>query len=235
MRSVRGQTAPFLTNSGYISGFTLVARARGADPYDDDVAADDVAADAATPSRMEYHTLLHFSREYWAFPFHEFCWKLLLSRLGRRHGSPVMRTETVATYLFGLFHALPWADSGAFIPDHRYHGAMDLRHNAINRRLLLADPARQVSIELGPDIRPLEQKDTAPARGAHSSDIFSCLPTELIHQLLGCLSSEDVCNARLSSRSIAAVSAEDGLPPSFWASRFDHDMEMEFANIYLPA
>ena len=226
MRTAPGRAAPFLTGSGYIHGFNLIADASGASPHDQ-------AAAAAAGPPMHNHTLCHFSREYWAFPFHEFCWQLLLSRIGR-HGSPVMRIETVAASLFGLFHALPFIDSGSLIPDHRYHGTIDLRYDADNRPLLLADPSRQLSMDAGPDIRPPEQKDITPARLAHSSDIFSRLPTELIHQILGCLSSQDVCNVRFSSRSIAAVSGECGLPRSFWASRFDDDMEMGFAYIYVP-
>ncbi|KAH8648593.1 hypothetical protein BX600DRAFT_502978 [Xylariales sp. PMI_506] len=175
------------------------------------------ACRAQTPIEMLSwkRTLWVAPAEYWAYPFHEFCWRTLLCRL------PGASDISVAQHLFGVLNALPCVTSGAIIPHHRYYGAIDVRNR--NKRLLLADPTQQLSTEISPTASGL-QSIRIPR---YSPGLFSRLPPEIIHRILVLLPSIDVCHARLSSREIAAVSSD--LPPSFWESRFDPDREMGFA------
>lgn len=207
-----------MTGLGYVHGFTLFAGEDSADTYQG----------ATDDEPLEKHVLLHSSREYWAFPFHDFCWQLLLLRLGCD-----ARPEEVAVLLFGVLNGLPRVKSGASIPEHRYHGAIDLRWDRNGRGLLSADPKQDLPVGTGPGV-PLAQNDQVHALERPFDEVFVHLPTEILHKILCHLPSRDVCNLRLSSRSIAAVSSEHGLPPSFWASRFAPDADMGFALAHVP-
>ena len=48
------------------------------------------------------------------------------------------------------------------------------------------------------------------------------------------LSSEDVCNIRLTCKRWAQIAHPKHLPQSFWASRFSTDKEMSFYSMYVP-
>jgi hypothetical protein len=99
---------------------------------------------------------------------------------------------------------------------------------------LCADPTQDLSIDIRLYIHPPEQKERAQLLQGFDSGAFSCLPTEIIHRILSYLASRDVCSLRLASRSIAVVSDQDKLPPSFWASRFARGQEMSFVFAHLP-
>ncbi|KAF2435052.1 hypothetical protein EJ08DRAFT_656697 [Tothia fuscella] len=60
------------------------------------------------------------------------------------------------------------------------------------------------------------------------SDIFAQIPHEIILLILTFLPSKDVCELRLSSRPVAAITGREQLPQSFWMSRFGRCFEMGF-------
>ncbi|KAK0724397.1 hypothetical protein B0H67DRAFT_567835 [Lasiosphaeris hirsuta] len=90
-----------------------------------------------------------------------------------------------------------------------------------------AEPGEQQPGVLAADIEA-EMTDDISECTPPSQDVFSILPAEMNIALLSFLSTADICNFRLASRTIAELSDPDELPPAFWASRFQHDHEMSF-------
>lgn len=189
--------------------------------------------------QLEIYTLLPWAWERVIYPFHDACWRLLLSRMNLKDQyNPNQLSEN----LLNIFHCTPKNRYKALDPDHDYEGAKqvqeplrDLIQRPIqDRTFLMADPLQPFPLnatvvfthcingtpsDLGPTIGiSREQKNP--------SDVFARLPAEIVTLILLQLSSGTVCNLRLSSRSVAAISGPDQLPGYFWESRFGHDQEM---------
>ncbi|KFZ11027.1 hypothetical protein V502_07795 [Pseudogymnoascus sp. VKM F-4520 (FW-2644)] len=61
----------------------------------------------------------------------------------------------------------------------------------------------------------------APPKVSNSTDCFQLFPTEIIYNILICLPSKDVLNAKLASATFASLP----LTKTFWASRFQRGFE----------
>jgi len=210
-----------MTGLGYCDGFDLVAPSSSLAAYTDHGA------------RTDSHALYFYSREYLAFPLHEFCWRLLLCRLNIEVATSSSCAQAiVARMLFDLLYCMHWGLPGCLLPERRYYGAADARNSISDQPKLLADPEQ---LAPNPNDLALPDPPEQPPRTTTrencdlARDCFYRLPLEIVCAILTFLPSRDVCSARLASRKVAAVSDESGLPEVFWASRFDLDREMGFA------
>ncbi|CAG9994602.1 unnamed protein product [Clonostachys byssicola] len=161
------------------------------------------------------------------FPFHEFCWQMLLTKLGL--GEHKAGWKQVGAWLFHVLNSVSWLQTGDLMPENRYHGTINLRqvHAADTLQmpaLLLADPSRH-GLEVATS--SLEFRDHSLIQPAtQQSDRFTRLPLEVILEICTLLPSKDVGSARLSSRHLAVVCHVNSLPEPFWASRFWPEREM---------
>lgn len=161
------------------------------------------------------------------YALHEFCWHLLLERIGV---SP-RDSRSVAAWLFHVLAALPYSRAGGLITRDGYSGgsvdSAEIRH---------ADPSVHIFSGLIDDTvlpdeikapKSLFKSRQQPAVG----DPFSRLPLEIMHDVFDFLSSVDLCAARLASRSFADCAAPAALPQRFWSGRFAPDKEMGFIDL----
>lgn len=193
-----------------------------------------VASDITTSSYLDLETRdeLRDQDLHNAYPFHNLCWVMLLTRLGRT----VTSTEdavVIASWLFRIFHCLPRAEGGGLLTEHRYHGVLRLRDiERYSVRVPFADATEEPPVF---DDEPAVGQPTSSALDRVSSqDAFSKFPSNVLHTILSSLSTKDVCHSRLASRVIAVASGEDDLPQTFWASRFNTDREMGFVFAHQP-
>ncbi|VUC31855.1 unnamed protein product [Clonostachys rosea] len=170
------------------------------------------------------------------FAFHEFCWQLLLTRIGAADSQHDW--ELVGAWLFHVLNSLSWAETGDLIPKHRYYGAIKLRQAIVSPgrpNMLLADPSQHVPVTTthnGPQtatpVPTFRQRSLIRPPVVREDDPFTRLPMEVISNIFIFLPSKDVCAARLASRHLAVVCYMNSLPQCFWASRFSPDREMGF-------
>ena len=173
-----------------------------------------------------------------AYPFHDLCWVMLLTRLGRTVDTPEVAV-VIAAWLFQIFHCLPRAEGGGLLTEHRYHGVLRLRDvERYSVRVPFADATEEPPVfddEASAVDCPVDPGLIVSLSDASSPDAFSKFPSSVLHTILSSLPSKDVCHARLASRVVAAVSREPDLSQIFWASRFNTDREMGFVFAHRPA
>ncbi|KAL1956055.1 hypothetical protein VTO42DRAFT_7650 [Malbranchea cinnamomea] len=176
------------------------------------------------------------------FPFHEACWQLLRAMMHPR--------EVPVESLYYIFYSLPinsrnWVDWG-----HSYGGLVSQRptdYYPWEQRRISGLVTRVLGMsKLSPlscstqdplDIPELRQAlegdwqgEVNEDEGAISyafwkqKDCFAELPVEICEEILIQLSSRDVVNLRMASRSFARIS----LSEYFWKSRFSPGFEREY-------
>ncbi|CAH0023530.1 unnamed protein product [Clonostachys rhizophaga] len=206
---------PVLTGLGYMTDINMVAPADCAISYketpDDELRGYDFRVLDGTTDRP--------------FTFHEFCWQLLLTKLGL--GEDKAGWKQVGTWLFHILNSVSWVETGNLMPENRYHGTIKLRQATAalgTPDLLLADPSKH-----GPEIATssLEfQHHSLIQPITQQSDPFTTLPLEVIFEIFILLPSKDVGSARLSSRHLAVACFMNNLPQRFWTSRFSPEREL---------
>lgn len=223
MGYVEKDKLPSPTGVGYIEKKRLVASAVTTSSY----------ADPETRHELRDQDLHN------AYPFHDLCWVMLLTRLGRTtsgNGDAIV----IASWLFQIFHCLPRAEGGGLLTEHRYHGVLRLQDvERYSVGVPLADATEEPPVfdeETSALGRPTDPGlDYGSSSNMSSCDVFSTFPPNIIFTILTSLSSKDVCHARLASRTVAMTSREHDLPQAFWASRFNTDREMGFVFAHQPA
>ncbi|KAI5467642.1 hypothetical protein BGZ63DRAFT_419335 [Mariannaea sp. PMI_226] len=189
------------------------------------------------------------SGTYWAFPFHNECWGILVAKLAASDYAGVLEPHdqlewnppaTLVKHLFDLLYCLPWERRIGSPFNHNFGGATKFRTRdffeapsnfpmdwdfLLSRpdltlvRLLRAPPAIRHRFGLQPTMR------------INPTDCFSNFPKEIRDLILGHLEIEDVCTARLASRAIAYNHHPAHLPRSYWAQRFWPNNEMGFFGV----
>lgn len=91
----------------------------------------------------------------------------------------------------------------------------------------ISDESGSIDYDMIADMPYISPTPRLPEHG--STDPFNKLPTEVIDVLLGWIKTDDIWELLKASRAIASRSSPDGLPRSFWYSRFSPDFEMGFA------
>ncbi|KAH8677345.1 hypothetical protein BX600DRAFT_123255 [Xylariales sp. PMI_506] len=220
----------FVTGVGYLNSYQEVIADR-----------DEALRYTSPEVQPEAHRLRYASRAYWAFPIHDACWLLLLSRVdpdGR------IGAGRIAQHLFSLLYNTPTDGSRTLRFNHNYRGAVVIQQESrrgypVNVGLqvalhLRADPSEEFDFD--PDIGPgagklvanMSALEIGNLNPGSAQDGFKELPSEIVLMILEGLPSSSVSNLRLASRYVAAVSHTPLLPQSFWASRFTRDNEMGF-------
>ena len=204
-----------------------------------------------------------FSSSSYAIATDDACWELLRDRVDPERREPA---SAVGRHLFALLYNTPTNGDGALRPGHDYGGAARFQRpsrfgyftevNGSDLRYLTGDPReplqhdehyvweaiQAVSAPFGlPDLdlsSPAAADSASPTSSSSSLiDIFRSLPNELIALILEQLASPDLCNLRLASRHVAALSGPNVLPQEFWASRFwpGREMGFVFAGPFFPS
>lgn len=232
VKTVAGRDSAHITGVGVCVDGTLRAEDDSSLPY----------WDAASPDSLPFHEI-NYDAQSWGFPTHDACWELLLTRLTSSLRLPeppdVCR---IVQILFELLQCLPVDRHSVSFPTHDFDGASHLWRSPkslpANWEFLAADPRPYCfapwprrpceSASLDPDV-------LVPARhSGHSRDCFSTLPPEVVQLVANWLSSVDLCNLRLASRSSALLTRPSLLPQSFWRTRFEADREMGFMGCLEP-
>ncbi|ETS79081.1 hypothetical protein PFICI_08934 [Pestalotiopsis fici W106-1] len=212
VRTKQGYQDPFITGSGFLN-------------YHNEVCADaDYHSDVARPGMLlEAHELEQRVRSYWTFPFHEFCWQLLLYRIRPAEGEEPEPSQ-VAHHLFAIFYNTPTDGSRRLLPGHDY--GLDFHHSRHPHRAL-SSPDEQFSKQLADSNHP-SYPALRPTDAVKMQDAFAILPNEIVMLILRHLASASVHNLRLASRSVAVASQPSLLGQAFWASRFEGEGELAF-------
>ena len=189
------------------------------------------------------------------YPFHEACWRMLVSRTVFRKMIAGDKTEprelvrALVHHLSSLFNAHQMDGYGLMQIDHTFGGASQFRRiiglTQYSRGLpehlgfLAEDPLSENPLTLAGRF-PNDQatKDwtmhwmsEASEKGSsfsYATDPFRLLPLDIIYELITSMASTDVCNLRLASRTVATLCTDRTLPQAFWKSRFTPGFEMEF-------
>jgi hypothetical protein len=227
VKSSDGGESVVLTGVGIVGDDSLLAHS------------DPTLSYTARPYGMDIHFLNYFIKT-WSLGFHDACWELFLAQLSTLVAPSLRESDRIGQHLFQILHCLPTDDHGHIIPTHEFGGAHQLRKSPTripsDWQYVLADP----TLEYFAPSRPSHQRPVAysllfrqQASLSKSQDLFSKLPQELVVLIIEELSSEDLCNLRIASKSLARVTFLDMLPQSFWQSRFLPDKEMGFLCVEL--
>ena len=189
------------------------------------------------------------------------CWEILRERVDPNARVPA---DTVGPHLFALLYNTPTGGTGELRPGHDYGGAAKFQRpsrfgyfnlvNASDLRYLTGDPREPLQYDehsvweaiqavSAPfnlpelDFSASQSNGDASGPGSPPQDVFRSLPNELAVLIFEQLASPDLCNLRLASRHVAALSGPNVLPQEFWASRFwpGHEMGFVFAGPPLPS
>ncbi|KFZ17463.1 hypothetical protein V501_01698 [Pseudogymnoascus sp. VKM F-4519 (FW-2642)] len=183
---------------------------------------------------------------FWGFPFHESCWVLL----GILHGPGdldiqalhgMCRSFPVVSCLLDFVH--DYEGTMQYYPDPKDHipgEECSVSRSYYKERYYPQDSKRdpmEYSDPLNiPSLHEIFQQTFKKAGGfskkndageaawtsdLNPTDCFQLFPTEIIYDILICLPSKDVLNAKLASATFAALP----LTNTFWASRFQRGSE----------
>jgi hypothetical protein len=148
----------------------------------------------------------HFA-DFWIFPFHEICWKLLQVYLGEE-ASP----HQVAYHLYNLLYCVTLNKRYILVPQHDYGGIPPIlrqpyryvlytMHTNQEYSALLEYPMGAFSQEslsrTGHSIIPEFQYGQAGSRLSEKSSPFGALPAEITMEIIVLLSTADLCTRRL--------------------------------------
>lgn len=155
---------------------------------------------------------LNYNMDTWTFAFHNACWKLLLDQLSTLEVSPLRESDQIGQHLFNFLHCLPSDRHTVSFPAHDFGGARQFWTSptriADSWTFLLAEPniscfapsqrIHQPSAVYSPWVSQF-------AALVESQDPFVRQPQEVMFMVVDEVSSLDLCNLRLVSRSIASV------------------------------
>ena len=239
VRKRNGQeSTPFLTGIGDATRRFGDPRFRA--PSDPDLRFDDALYVFTSADEFRAFIADRFER-YPGFPFHEACWKLLKAMM-HPQDVPIELLYYIC-YSFPIRHE-HWLDWG-----HTYGGLVTQKpadhypwerlriYQLITRVLGMSilsplhsskhDPYEIPELKQVLECLPVEDAvsvGTISAIFRGQKDCFSRLPVEICEEILMPLSSRDVVNLRMASRSFARIT----LSQSFWKSRFGAGFEREY-------
>ena len=182
--------------------------------------ADDFRSPETVPTQEQ-----PFDRPY---VFHAMCWDMLVTNLGCADGS--QEAMAVLYWLFHIFNCMPKTKTGELLPEHCYHGIRAFRNKISSIPPNFPDAAEELLLEEDFTDLNLSPSDLGDGKidWSSGSGNFSKFPVEVFHHILNFLPSRDMSCLRISSRAIAQATCPSRLPQSFWASRFQPDMDMGF-------
>ncbi|KAF4626103.1 hypothetical protein G7Y89_g12060 [Cudoniella acicularis] len=224
VRSVSDIESPYLTGVGFlVDDFAQV-------PLEPEKSFNDEEVDLA---RFQ---IFNLSQTFWAFPLHDACWGLLLSRLD----NPMKNFLQVANHLFRVLLSLYGTnyfsiDFGDANKSHTIHGNPFHEVENTPEAFIHVDPLSALGVDALPEWNdPLSVEWSSPrihgsTEYSSNHDTFSTLPLEILYEILTSLPSKSVASLRLSSKTVARASTMNALPSRFWQSRFFADFEMGFA------